>query len=204
MQKINWKKQDKALYNPSSKTFSLVDVPAMQYLMIDGFGDPNTAPAYQKAVQALYKVSYSLKFASKNAGKLDWVVAPLEGLWWAERMQDFSLGSKENWLWTMMIRQPDSVQNDDVHAAIESIQAKDDALDLSGLHLEHFHEGSSFQILHIGPYEEEAPTIARMHEAIRAEGYQMHGKHHEIYLSDPNRTAPEKLKTVLRQPVRRG
>jgi len=204
VQKINWKKQDKALYSPSSKAFSLIDVPAMQFLMIEGSGNPNTAPAYQNAVQALYKVSYSLKFASKKSGKLDWVVAPLEGLWWAERMQDFSLESKEDWLWAMMIRQPDSVHSDDVHAAIESIQAKDDAIDLRGLRLERFHEGLSVQILHLGPYEAEAPTIARMHAHISEEGYQMHGKHHEIYLSDPNRTAPKKLKTVLRQAIRRS
>jgi len=201
MQKINWKKQDKALYSPSSKIFNLIDVPAMQFLMIDGCGDPNTAPAYREAVQTLYKISYSIKFASKNAGKLDWVIAPLEGLWWAEQMQEFSLDSKDEWLWTMMIRQPDDVNIEDVQSAVE---AKGEALDPSGLRLERLQEGMSVQILHLGPYEAEAPTIVRMHAFIRENGCQPSGKHHEIYISDPNRTAPKKLKTVLRQPVQQA
>lgn len=201
MQKINWKKQDKALYNSPSKTFKLIEIPAMQFLMIDGSGDPNTAQAYKEAVQTLYKVSYTLKFASKNAGILDWVVAPLEGLWWAEEMQDFSLDSKDEWLWTMMIRQPDRIQIEDVQSAIETIESKGELFDPGGLRLEHFHEGMCVQILHLGPYDAEAPTIARMHTYISENGYKPRGKHHEIYISDPNRTAPEKLKTILRQPI---
>lgn len=204
MSKIDLKKQEKHLYNPSKKEFAIVEVPRMNFLMIDGAGDPNTSQEFQDAVQTLYPVSYNLKFKSKREMGIDYVVPPLEGLWWAEDMDDFTAMNKENWSWTLMIRQPDHISSEAVHAAIEEVKAKKDPPALSKLRFKPLHEGLSAQIMHIGPFDEEGPTIARMHEFIQAEGYQPSGKHHEVYLSNITRTAPEKLRTILRQPIRKG
>jgi hypothetical protein len=201
MKKIDLKKQDKELYNPSTRAFALLEVPPMHFLMIDGQGDPNTSQAFQEAVDALYGVAYTLKFASKKAGELDWVVQPLEGLWWTGDMEPFTPEDKGAWRWTLMIRQPDHLTEAMVQAAMEEVKVKKDPPALPKLRFETFHEGLSVQIMHIGPYAEEAPTIAKMHAFIQEQGYAPRGKHHEIYLSDPNRTAPERLKTVLRQPI---
>jgi hypothetical protein len=192
--KIDFKKDLKHLYNPAQKEFSVVDVPPLKFMMLDGHGDPNTAPAYQEAVEALYAVAYKLKFMSKKEKGMDYVVPPLEGLWWAEDMETFTTSRDKNaWDWTMMIMQPEWVTLEMVAEAV-----------LPKLRLETYHEGLAVQILHLGSYDDEAPTIARMHdEFIPQNGYTETGKHHEIYLSDPRQVAPEKLKTVLRQPVRK-
>jgi len=202
MSKIDFKKELKHLYQPSAKEFVVVDVPPMKFLMIDGHGDPNTAQEYQDALEALYAVSYKLKFMSKKELGKDYVVPPLEGLWWAEDMETFTTArDKSAWDWTMMIMQPEWIIQEMVEEAVKQVEKKDLPA-LSKLYLETYHEGLSVQILHIGSYDDEAPTIARLHnEFIPENSYEEAGKHHEIYLSDPRKVAPEKLKTVLRQPV---
>jgi hypothetical protein len=204
MSKIDFKKELKHLYRPSPKEFVVVDVPPMSFLMIDGHGDPNTAQEYQDAVEALYAVAYALKFMSKKQKGMDYVVPPLEGLWWVENMEEFSTEDKSAWDWTMMVMQPESVTQEMFEAALEQVEKKKDLPALSKLRLETYHEGLAVQILHIGSYDDEGPTIAKMHHEFMPEnGYEPAGKHHEIYLSDPRKVAPEKLKTVLRQPVRK-
>ena len=201
MTKIDLKKELKHLYRPSARKFAVVDVPPMQFLMIDGQGDPNTAQAYADALETLYAVAYTIKFASKKQLQRDFTVMPLEGLWWAEEMAEFSQENKDNWLWTAMIMQPDWIDAEMVAAAKETAGRKKGLPALPKLRFEVYNEGLSVQIMHIGPYADEGPTIARLHAFIKEQGYRPAGKHHEIYLSDPRRTAPEKLKTVIRQPV---
>jgi hypothetical protein len=202
VQKIDFKKELKPFYRPSAKKISVVDVPSMQFLMIDGQGDPNTALAYTNAIETLYAISYTLKFMSKKQLARDYVVMPLEGLWWAEDMASFSIENKDAWLWTAMIMQPDWINADMVAAAKEAAAQKKALPALFKLRFQTYHEGLAAQILYIGPYADEAPTIARLHAHIVENGYRLAGKHHEIYLSDPRRMAPEKLKTVIRQPMR--
>jgi hypothetical protein len=203
--KTDFKKTLKHLYQPSAKEFEVVDVPPMQFLMIDGHGDPNTAQEYKNAVEALYAVSYQLKFMSKKELSKDYVVPPLEGLWWAEDMETFTTKQdKSKWDWTMMIMQPEWITQEMVETAVKQVQKKKNLLTLPKLRLETYHEGPSVQILYIGSYDDEGPTIAQMHHEFMPEnGYEEAGKHHEIYLSDPRKVVPQKLKTVLRQPIRR-
>ena len=205
MTKINFKKEWKHLYKPSSKEFEIVDVPPMNFLMIDGQGDPNTAKEYQEALEALYAVAFKIKFMSKKELGRDYVVPPLEGLWWAEDMDIFTTsGSKDDWLWTMMIMVPEWIDREFVETVRAETAAKKDIPTIGNLYFESYDEGLSVQIMHIGSYAEEAPTIHRMHhEFLPREGLTENGKHHEIYLSDTRRGAPEKLRTVLRQPVKR-
>jgi hypothetical protein len=203
VEKVDFKKLMKPFWQPPVGSFVIVEVPRLNFLMVDGKGDPNSTPAYRVAVQWLYTLSYSLKFASKAAGR-DYGVAPLEGLWWAEDMASFAGGDKGKWLWTAMIMQPDWIDDAAVEAALPKARAKlgDEP---ASLRLEAFAEGLSVQTMHIGPYSAEAPTIARLHsEFLPANSLTENGHHHEIYLSDPSRTAPEKLRTIIRQPVRRA
>jgi hypothetical protein len=201
MAKINFRKTLKHLYAPSRSTFSVVDVPEMQFLMVDGQGDPNTSEDYQAAVEALYAVAYGVKFALKaDPATEDYTVPPLEGLWWTPDMAEFILTDKAAWHWTMMIMQPDwatQLAVDD--AKLKAARKKPlQALDL--VRLAAYHEGPAAQILYVGAYDDEAPTIAALHTFIHEEGYLLKGKHHEVYLSDPRRTSPERLRTVIRQP----
>lgn len=193
------KKEQKDLYAPPPEP-TLVEVPAMRYLMGDGKGDPNEAD-FALAVEALYSLSYTLKFSMKAAG-FDFKVMPLEGLWWAGNPEAFLSRDMSEWQWTAMIRQPDSVTADMLEEAKTAVEAKKGLKDLGQLRLETLAEGRSVQMMHIGPYSAEASDIARMHDFMRAHGLDFAGKHHEIYLSDPKRCAPERMKTVLRQPVR--
>jgi hypothetical protein len=172
----------------------------MMFLMIDGHGDPNVEPSYQETLDTLYSVAYTIKFASKALGR-DYVVPPLEGLWWTEGMDGLSEDDKDAWDWTMMVMQPDWITEQMVEEASEEVAEKKDPSMLSRLRFEAYHEGLSVQIMHIGPYDAEGPTIARMHAFTADNGYEPAGKHHEIYLSDPRRTKPENLKTVIRQPI---
>lgn len=203
MEKIDFKKQYKELFNPPPGDFSLVDIPEFSYLMIDGQGDPNKAQSFMDAVQTLYAVSYKLKFASKeNPGK-DYTVPPLEGLWWADDMTAFNENNKDDWKWTLMIMQPAWITAGMVENA-KTAAAKKDLTALDKLKFERFREGLSAQIMYIGSYADEAPVIARLHkEWLPENGFTENGKHHEIYLSDPRKTAPEKLRTILRQPVKK-
>ncbi len=203
MEKTDFKKELKHLYRPSSRKFSVVDVPAMSFLMVDGHGDPNTDQSYQEALETLYALAYTLKFMSKKELEKDYSVMPLEGLWWAEDMERFRLKrDKSAWLWTMMIMQPQWITAAMVESAKKAAAKKKPLAALPQLRFELYEEGLAVQIMHIGPYDAEGPVIASMHDFICNEGAEPCGKHHEIYLSDPRRTAPEKLKTVLRQPFR--
>ncbi|NZA26236.1 GyrI-like domain-containing protein [Luteimonas sp. SJ-92] len=200
MTKLDLKKELGGLYRASAKDIAEIDVPAFDFLMIDGRGDPNTSASYREAVEALFSVSYTLKFAIKKGGGQDYAVMPLEGLWWAEDMSSFHTGDKARWQWTMMIMQPPFVTGDDVAAAIEAVRGKHHLPGLARLRFAAFEEGRCAQTLHIGPFSEEGPTIQKVHDYILSRGA-LRGKHHEIYLSDPRRAAPEKLRTIIRQPM---
>lgn len=205
MKTLDLKKKLKHLYQPSAKQFSLVDVPSMNFLMVDGSGDPNTSAEFAAATEALYGLSYGLKFGVKQ-GKYgdtsyDYPVMALEGLWWVDDMAHFSVDAKGEWHWTLMIMQPDIITAEMVDLACVDVAKKKALAALSKVRFEPYHEGPSAQIMYFGPFKDEGPTIARLHAFIEEGGHQLRGKHHEIYLSDPRRTAPEKLKTVIRQPM---
>ena len=202
MEKIDFKKELKHLYNPSAEKVSAVDVPAMNFLMIDGEGDPNTSQPYRAAAEALFSVSYALKFMVKKGKGVDYAVMPLEGLWWVDDMAKFSVERKDEWKWTSMIMQPKYVSIDDVNVAIDNTRKRKNLTALSKLRFVSFDEGESAQIMHIGPYSSEGPNIAKIHTFILSSGHALSGKHHEIYLNNPNKTAPTKLKTILRQPMK--
>ena len=201
MDKLDMKKTLKEFYSARLDRVTAVDVPPAHFLVIDGAGDPNTSQGYVDSLQALYSLAYTLKFSVKKAKGVDFVVMPLEGLWWVPDMRDFSTSRKEDWLWTMMIRMPDFIQAEDVENARTAAAARKDLMKLPEIKLDIYHEGLAAQIMHIGPYSDEGTNIAKIHAWIDENGYKMQGKHHEIYMSDPNRTAPEKLKTVVRQPM---
>ena len=201
MNKLDLKQALKHLYRASAKAPAVVDVPPMNYLMIDGSGDPNTAQMYRDAVSALYSVAYTLKFSLKKREGVDYPVMALEGLWWVEDLSTLDRADKSNWLWTMMIVQPDFVTQAVFEAAVEEVRKKKNPPLLDQIRFESYHEGLSAQILHLGPYAAETPTIDRLYAYMDANGYVHNGRHHEIYLNDPGRTAPEKLKTIIRQPI---
>lgn len=202
--KLDLRKSLKHLYNPPSSDFTLIDVPPMHFLMVDGHGDPG-GDLYAQAVEALYSVSYPLKFMSKRELGVDYSVMPLEGLWWAEDYHVFSAETldRDAWQWTSLIMQPDHLTREMVDAAIAEAGRKKDLPALANMRFDTFHEGLSVQIMHIGPFSAEGPTLKRLHEEyIPQHGFDFVGKHHEIYLSDPRRADPAKMKTVLRQPVK--
>ena len=205
MKKIDYKKELKHLYKPSPKSIELVDVPEMNFLMIDGQGDPNTSQEYSDAIEALYAVSYALKFMIKKGNlQIDYGVMPLEGLWWVDDMSQFSIDDKSNWKWTAMIMQPEHVTQNLFAAACEQVEKKKNPVALSKLRFESFSEGKAAQTMHLGPFSEEGPTIERIHKFVQDKGYSQTGKHHEIYLSDIRKAAPEKWKTIIRQPIENG
>ncbi|WP_417218294.1 GyrI-like domain-containing protein [Arthrobacter sp.] len=200
--KIDLKKDRRDLYLPGSKDFVEVLVPPITYLAVDGHGDPNTSAAYPLAVQALYASAYAVKFALRARTGEDFVVGPLEGLWSSPDPTAFTAGRKQEWDWTMLSPLPGVVGDRDVEAGREAAARKKPGLDLSGVRVLDYDEGRSLQILHIGPYDTEAPTLARLHhEVMPAAGLAFNGRHHEIYLGDPRRASPATLRTVLRQPV---
>ena len=201
MEKHDLKKELKQLYKVSAKKVAQVTVPPLKYLMVDGKGDPNNSPAYAEAVEALFSVSYTAKFAvKKGAQKMDYAVMPLEGLWWADDWSAFVAGDKANWNWTMMILQPSFVPDQNIEDAIAHVRKKKNLPALHRLRLEEFSEGECAQILHVGPFSAEGPTIEKLHEYILSHG-SLTGKHHENYLSDVRRADPSKWKTILRQPM---
>ena len=202
--KIDFKRTMKEFYQPSSKEVVQVDVPEMQFLMIDGIGSPGDSKEYIDALAVLYPVAFKTKFLSKAKGK-DYVVPPLEGLWWADNMDDFTEGNRDKWKWTMMIMQPDWITQDIINEVIEITKDKKPELSelLPKLRLERYKEGKAAQIMHIGPYSEEGPTVQKVHNFIMKVGGSFDGhkkKHHEIYLSDPRKANPATMKTVIRQP----
>jgi hypothetical protein len=200
MEKVDLKAELRELYRPSAKVVSEVEVPQFNFLMIDGEGDPNTSQMYKEAVEALFSVSYTAKFSIKKNNGIDYVVMPLEGLWWADDMSSFLTAEKTNWKWTLMIMQPPFVTKNQIDSALRSVQTKKDLPRLGELRFGEFSEGRCAQLLHIGPFSEEGPTIQRIHEYIASRSA-LSGKHHEIYLSDIRRASPDKWKTVIRQPM---
>lgn len=200
--KIDYKKQYNILYNPP-KEFSVATVPPLQYLMIDGKGYPTTSALWQDAIESLFALSYSLKFELKKQD-VDYTVMPLEGLFYTgSSTEEFDLQDPSKWHWTIMMMQPEQVTPALFEKMRKDVQAKKQLKSLSNMRLETFDEGLSVQIMYIGPYKDEPPTIDRMYAYMEENGYEKNGKHHEIYLGDPNRSAPEKLKTVIRQPIRK-
>ncbi len=201
MKKVDLKKTLKHLYAPSLREVVMVEVPAAHFLMVDGQGDPNTAQEYAAAVEALFTVAYTLKFAVKRSPRaVDYGVMPLEGLWWTDDMATFSVENKAAWQWTMMIRQPDFVSVAMVEAAVTEVRRKKALPGVARLRFEEFNEGWCAQILHRGPFSEEGPAVAQVHHLIEARGHRLRGKHHEIYLTDIRRAEPRNWKTVVRQP----
>lgn len=190
----------KELYRPSAKEPSIVDVREMLFLMIDGTGDPNKPGPFQDAIQALYSLSYGAKFMLKKDG-IEFRVSPLEGLWGSAG--GFNPNKKTAWRWTAMIMQPPEVTPTVLEKVRAEAMRKKPLPALPRVRLEAFREGLSAQIMHVGPYSAEAPTIARLHEFIQKQGYRLKGRHHEIYLGDPRRSAPERLRTLIRQPMAR-
>lgn len=199
MRKVDLKKELKKLYQASAKEVVAVEVPALQFLMVDGQGDPNTSRAYSEAVEALFSVSYTAKFMVKAQG-VDYGVLPLEGLWWADDLSVFVNGDKSKWKWTMMIMQPSFVTQAVIEAAIAAVKKKKALPAVERLRYEAFAEGACAQVLHVGPFSTEGPTIERLHEFIDARTSRR-GKHHEIYLSDIRRAEPSNWKTIIRQPM---
>jgi hypothetical protein len=203
VKKIDYKKELKHLYQPSAKEVVVVDVPAMNFLMIDGAGDPNISSTFQEATEALFAVSYGLKFMiKKGEQQVDYGVMPLEGLWWADDMAQFSVEKKGDWKWTLMMMQPEYVTPDLFAEAVEQVKKKKNPAALPLMRFEAYTEGQAAQIMHIGPFSEEGPTVAKIHDFIVANGGKLAGKHHEIYLSDIRKAAPDKWKTVIRQPFK--
>jgi hypothetical protein len=200
MSKYDYKKELKHLYLPPKGEFTIVDVQPMNFLMVDGEGNPNNSQFFQEACEALYGMAYTIKFALKPQG-IEFTVPPLEGLWWAKDMDAFSLGRKDDWSWTVMIMQLEWVTPQVVEQARAELTRKKNPVALPGLRFESYHEGLSVQIMYLGAYADEGPTIAAMHKYVEERGYALRRKHHEIYLGDPRRSAPEKLKTVIRQPI---
>lgn len=202
MEKLDFKKQLKHLYGPSATKVEVADVPQMNFLMVDGEGNPNTSKSFSDAIEALFSVSYTLKFMVKNGETgVDYGVLPLEALWWADDMSAFERGDKDSWKWTVMIMQPEFISSHMVEKAMEDVKRKKNPVSLPLVRFETFKEGKTAQILHIGPFTEEGPTIEKVHLFIKDNGSQRVGKHHEIYLSDIRRAAPDKWKTIVRQPM---
>ncbi|MFT4220628.1 MAG: GyrI-like domain-containing protein [Microbacterium sp.] len=190
-------------YQAKRGQFRVIQIPALRYLMIDGHGDPNTSPAYTRALRALYPVAYKVKFASKRELGRDYVVPPLEGLWWAEDMNTFTtVRDKSQWDWTVMLMVPDWIDEAMFHTAVELVRAKGPVERLEDVRLETLAEGLCVQTLHVGSFDDEAAVLEQMHHVfIPRQGLSISGKHHEIYFSDFRKVAPDKLRTLLRQPV---
>lgn len=200
MEKIDLKKTLKDFYKVSTTKVAFLTVPPIKFLMINGRGAP-AGQEYMNAVQALYPLAYTMKFTAKSQG-IDYTVMPLEGLWWAKDMAAFMDDRRDEWEWIAMIATPDFITDEQLAVAKEAVkQKKGNMPGLDAVRLEVFDEGSSAQLTHIGSYSSEGPNIERLHKAIQDSGHKLRGRHHEIYLSDPSRTAIEKLKTIIRQPI---
>lgn len=202
---IDLKKQYASYYNPPARPVILT-VPAFNYLKVDGAGNPNNNPQFQSATEALYALAYTIRFAYKAAADAAYTVMPLEGLWWAEDMDTFLTRDKAAWQWTLMILQPEFISAELVaQSRAEALRKKKlSAEQLDALRFEPYAAGECVTMMHTGTYDAETESIALMHRTAREQGYELAGLHQEIYLSDPRKTAPEKMKTVLRQPIRKA
>jgi hypothetical protein len=201
MEKIDFKKELKEFYGNSTKEMRIVKVPSMNFLMVEGIGDPNTSKEFVDSVQSLYSLAYTIKFSIKKENEINFGVMPLEALWWTDDPRKFRQDNKKIWKWTAMIMQPKLVTRNVFRGCLEEVNKKKDFPTLSKIRFEKYNEGLSAQIMYIGPYADEGPTILKLHEFAGEKGYELNGKHHEIYFSDPSRTKPEKLKTIIRQPI---
>lgn len=211
MTAVDYKKLEKQYYIPKTKP-EIIQIPKMKFLMVDGKGNPNTSKEYSESLEILYGLSYAIKMTKMSGntpeGYFDYVVLPLEGLWWTENEEFKGEGflNKDNFLWTSMIRQPDFVTPEVLEKAKEVLLKKKPQLDISKVRLVEFEEGLCAQILHLGPYDDEPATIAKLVDFVNKSGYVEDfeiRKHHEIYLGDPRKTKPENLKTVIRHPVKK-
>lgn len=202
MDKLDLKKSLRHLFTAPAGRFVELDVPPLPYLQVDGYGDPNVEPSWQEGITWLFSVAYAAKFAARAALSRDFAVPPLEGLWWAADPRSFVERRKAEWSWTMMIMVPDFIDSALFEAARTRASPKLGDPPPS-LRLDTLHEGRCLQALHVGPYDEEGPLLADLHDRIMPERrLDFAGPHHEIYLSDARRTAPSRLKTIIRQPVR--
>jgi hypothetical protein len=204
MKKLDLKKDLKHLYNPSPRKPVIVEVPDMQFIMIDGEGDPNNSEVFQKSLEVLYGLSYTIKFGSKKDLEIDYPVMALEGIWWGtpRGLTRFSSEDKADWKWTLMMMQPDHIKEEFFLEKKEVLRNRKNPEFLDDVRFERFHEGPVVQQMHIGPYSEEWKTVEPMHKWAEDQGYQLVGRHHELYIGDPRKASPEKLKTVLRHPVK--
>jgi hypothetical protein len=206
MENLDLRKQLKYLYSPSAKKVEVVDVPAFNFAMIDGAiepdASPGTSPGFQEATQALYGIAYTLKFMAKQrkSNPVDYPVMALEGLWWVEDGQ-FDIQKPGNWKYTLMILQPDLVTTEMFSDGLAQLQKKKPSPAVERLRLERFREGFCLQIMHIGPYADEPATVTKMAAFAQENGYSLQYKHHEIYIGNPLRSDPAKLKTILRHPI---
>ena len=201
MAKIDLKTQFKEFFTASPKAPKIVNVPSLPYLMIDGKGAPESK-AFQDAVAALYSLAYTIKFDRKKRGEeSDYPVMALEGLWWSDDISNFAKNKRDEWKWTLMIQQPNIITKNDLKTATNEVIEKKHLEAAKNVRLEKFKEGKAAQIMHVGPYATENRTIETLHAFVHDQGAELRGKHHEIYFGDPRRTAPEKLKTILRQPI---
>lgn len=199
MEKLDLKRSLKDCYTGKKKV-KFVDVPPVNYVTITGKGNPNTSQKYKDAMETLFGMAYTIKFMCKAEGD-DFVVMPLEGCWWTDPIEDFSIKDKDKWLWEVMIALPDYVDKETFELARAQLKKKKNPVSIDNAQLKKLEDGLSAQILYTGPYSDEAPYIEEMHNYIKEEGYQLRGKHREIYLSNPQRVAPEKLRTIIRQPI---
>jgi hypothetical protein len=204
MEKFDQYMRLKDIYSAPLNNVVFKTIPPLNYLLIDGEGDPNTSQFYKDAVQALYSVAYSIKFAYKKGSiSIDFKVMPLEGLWWADDMNKFSADKKKDWKWTMMILQPEFVTFETVKTTIKTVIEKKGLQIANQVRLDTLREGEVMQLLHKGPYSAETENIQKLHDTIRMNGFVRVGKHHEIYLNTPLKTVAENLKTIIRQPYKR-
>jgi hypothetical protein len=201
MNKIDYKKELKELYTGKKDDFKIINVPSINYLQIHGSGDPNTDPNYRSSIEALYATAYAIKFICKKK-EMDFTVMPLEGLWYAEDYAVFESREKNKWSWTMLIMLPPFVTEHIFREAIDTVKKKKDNPKISEVFFEQYEEGLCIQTLHIGSYDNEGPIISQMYRYLSEHGYQLSGKHHEIYLSDPRKNNIDKLKTIIRQPIK--
>ncbi len=201
MASIDLKKEYREHYTARVGKPTLVEVPPRSFLMIDGAGDPNTSREYADAVTALYPIAYGIRAAIKKETGDGYTVMPLEGLWWADDMANFSVDDKSDWKWTMMICQPALATIDMAEPIIAEVTAKKGLASGDRVRFDVYEEGRAAQVMHVGPYAAEEPTIALLHQFIEDQGLERSGLHHEVYLGDPRKSDPAKLKTIIRQPV---
>jgi hypothetical protein len=198
--KLDLKRELGDLYQSPAGTVVEVNVPGAHFLMVDGKGDPNTTPGYARAVETLFTLAYALKFSIKRSTGVDYTVMPLEGLWWSDDMRTFTPENKADWKWTLLIRQPSFVNSSTCDRIRTEVQKKKPTIAVEDVRFERFEEGTCVQTLHVGPFSEEGPAVQRLHDHIWANGKQLSGRHHEIYLSDIRKAAPAKWRTIIRQP----